>query len=63
MDNSINIKKERLKLTLISATFGTVGLFSHFIPLSSAAIVFYRALLGGLFIIVMIKLSGKDIDI
>lgn len=63
MDNSINIKKERLKLALISATFGTVGLFTHFIPLSSAAIVFYRALLGGLFIIVMIKLSGKDIDI
>ncbi len=63
MDNSINIKKERLKLTLISATFGTVGLFSHYIPLSSAAIVFYRALLGGAFIVVMMKLSGIDIDI
>lgn len=63
MDNSINIKKERLKLTLISATFGTVGLFTHFIPLSSAAIVFYRALLGGAFIVVMMKLSGIDIDI
>lgn len=63
MDNSINIKKERLKLTLISATFGTVGLFSHFIPLSSAAIVFYRALLGGVFIFVMIKLSGKGVNL
>jgi drug/metabolite transporter (DMT)-like permease len=52
-----------LKLTLISATFGTVGLFSHFIPLSSAAIVFYRALLGGAFIVVMMKLSSIDIDI
>ena len=63
MEKQIDVKKERLKLILISATFGTVGLFTHFIPLSSAAIVFYRALLGGLFIIVMIKLSGKDIDI
>ena len=48
MDKSIDVKRERLKLTLISATFGTVGLFTHFIPLSSAAIVFYRALLGGI---------------
>ena len=63
MDKSIDIKRERLKLALISATFGTVGLFTHFIPLSSAAIVFYRALLGGVFIIVMIKLSGKDVNI
>lgn len=63
MDKSIDIKRERLKLTLISATFGTVGLFTHFIPLSSAAIVFYRALLGGAFIVVMMKLSGIDIDI
>lgn len=63
MDKSIDIKRERLKLALISATFGTVGLFTHFIPLSSAAIVFYRALLGGAFIVVMMKLSGIDIDI
>ena len=63
MDKSIDLKRERLKLTLISATFGTVGLFTHFIPLSSAAIVFYRALLGGAFIVVMMKLSGIDIDI
>ena len=63
MEKQIDVKKERLKLILISATFGTVGLFSHFIPLSSAAIVFYRALLGGAFIVVMMKLSGIDIDI
>ena len=58
-----NRLKERLKLIFISATFGTVGLFTHFIPLSSAAIVFYRALLGGIFIILMIKISGKDVNI
>lgn len=63
MEKQIDIKRERLKLILISATFGTVGLFTHFIPLSSAAIVFYRALLGGAFIVAMIKLSGKDVNI
>lgn len=63
MERQIDVKKERLKLILISATFGTVGLFTHFIPLSSAAIVFYRALLGGAFIVVMMKMSGKDINI
>lgn len=63
MDNNVDIKKEKLKLILISVTFGTVGLFTHFIPLSSATIVFYRALLGGAFIVTMIKLSGKDVNI
>lgn len=63
MEKQIDVKRERLKLILISATFGTVGLFTHFIPLSSAAIVFYRALLGGAFIVAMIKLSGKDVNI
>lgn len=63
MEKQIDVKRERLKLILISATFGTVGLFTHFIPLSSAAIVFYRALLGGAFIVAMIKLCGKDVNI
>ena len=63
MDKMIDLKKERLKLMFISATFGTIGIVTHFIPLSSAAIVFYRALLGGLFIIVMTKLSGGKVDI
>ena len=58
-----DVKRERLKLALISAAFGTIGLVTHFIPLSSAAIVFYRALIGGLFIIVMINLSGKTVNV
>lgn len=63
MTNMIDERKERLKLTLISATFGTIGIVTHFIPLSSAAIVFYRALIGGIFIMIMTRLSGKKIDI
>lgn len=63
MSNDAFIKKERIKLALITTTFGTIGLVTHFIPLSSAAIVFYRALLGVIFISVMTILSGKTINV
>lgn len=63
MTNNYDLHKERLKLILISATFGTIGIVTHFIPLSSAAIVFYRALLGGIFIIIMTYLSGKTVNV
>lgn len=53
----------RNKLILIIATFGTIGVMSHFIPLSSAGIVFYRALLGGLFIIAVNLLSKNKIHL
>ncbi|MBP3200343.1 MAG: EamA family transporter [Lachnospiraceae bacterium] len=63
MKNTYDLNKERLKLAFISATFGTIGIVTHFIPLSSAAIVFYRALLGGIFIAFMTYLSGKTVNI
>ena len=63
MTNNYDLQKERLKLILISATFGTIGIVTHFIPLGSAAIVFYRALLGGIFIIIMTYLSGKTVNV
>lgn len=63
MNNNFDEIKERTKLIFISATFGTVGLVTHFIPFSSAVIVFYRALLGGLFIATMVVLSGNRIDV
>ena len=61
--NNINLKQEQIKLMFISATFGTIGFVMHFIPLSSPATVFYRALIGGLFIILMCLISNKVIDI
>lgn len=63
MTKEYDLQKERLKLILISATFGTIGIVTHFIPLTSAAIVFYRALLGGIFIIFMTYLSGKVVNV
>ena len=62
-NNNINLKHEQIKLVFISATFGTIGFVMHFIPLSSAATVFYRALIGGLFIIIMCLISKNKIDI
>ena len=60
---NINANKEKLKLALIYVAFGTVGFVSHFIMLSSTAIVFYRAILGALFIIFATILSGGKIDL
>lgn len=63
MKKEYDLHKERLKLIFISATFGTIGIVTHFIPLTSAAIVFYRALLGGIFIITMTYISGKVVNV
>ena len=63
MAKEYDLRKERLKLIFISATFGTIGIVTHFIPLGSAAIVFYRALLGGIFIIIMTYLSCKTVNV
>ncbi len=63
MTNEYDLKTERIKLILIYATYGTIGTVTHFIPLSSSAIVFYRALLGGLFIIFLTCMRGASINI
>lgn len=62
MINIYDVEKERIKLVLLYATFGTIGVVAHFIPLSSQAIVFYRAILGAAFIIVSTYLKGHSID-
>ena len=56
-------KRLKVNLALICVTFGTIGVVTHFIPLSSAAIVFYRALIGGIFIILYSLLFGKGVNI
>ena len=39
--------------------FGSIGVFRRYIPLSSAFVAFTRGILGGLFILAFMKLSGK----
>lgn len=54
--------KERISLYgMVSAMliFGTVGLLRRFIPLSSALLAFSRGMLGGLFLLVFLKLRRK----
>lgn len=63
MAKEYDLNKERLKFILISSIFGTIGVVTHFIPLSFTAIVFYRALLGGIFIIIMTYALGKAVNI
>ncbi len=39
--------------------FGTIGIFRRYIPLPSALLAGIRGLLGGLFLLVFVRLSGK----
>ena len=59
----IDYRREKIKIALIYATFGTIGIVTHFIPLPSATIVFYRALLGGIFIAFAAKLSNDPVNV
>lgn len=43
--------------------FGTIGIVSHFIPLSSSAIVFYRALLATIFLVTVSLIIKRKWDI
>ena len=63
MNKTYDLEKEKVKISLIYATFGTIGIVTHFIPLSSPAIVFYRAILGALFIIASTYIKGHFVDI
>lgn len=63
MNRQINENVEKIKLVFIYITFGTIGLVTHFIPLSSPAIVFYRAIFGALFIIISTYAVGDSINL
>ncbi len=39
--------------------FGTIGIFRRFIPLPSAFLAFARGILGGLFLLAVVRLRGK----
>ena len=39
--------------------FGSIGVFRRYIPLSSAFIAFTRGILGGLFLFLLMRISGK----
>ena len=49
----------KLKLLGAMSIFGTVGIFVRYIPLSSASIAFCRGVLGLVFLLVLMGLTGK----
>ena len=49
----------KLKILISMAIFGTVGIFVRFIPMVSAGIAFCRGVLGCIFLLVLMALTGK----
>ena len=49
----------KLKILTSMAIFGTVGIFVRFIPLASAGIAFCRGILGCVFLLLLMTLTGK----
>lgn len=52
----------KLKLIGAMAIFGTVGIFVRYIPLPSATIAFCRGVIGFVFLLLLILLTGKKPD-
>lgn len=53
----------KYKLLGAMGIFGTIGIFVRYIPLSSAAVAFTRAVLGLIFLGAVVLLSGKKPDL
>jgi len=49
----------KLKILTSMAVFGTVGIFVRFIPMASAGIAFCRGVLGCLFLLLLMAVTGK----
>ena len=65
MDRERNDRKSVLMILSAMLIWGTIGLFRRFIPLSSAFLAFFRGILGGLCILLFLRLrrqpSGEKI--
>lgn len=53
---------EKLKLAIIIGIFGTIGVISVFIPLSSASIVFYRSIIAAVFLYCLTFITKRKLD-
>lgn len=61
MENSS--KRAKLMLSVSMAIFGTLGLFTRFIPLSSGELALYRAILAAALILVYLAVTKQKIDL
>ncbi len=58
-------KKSVLSYSMVISSmliFGTIGIFRRYIPLSSGSLAFARGLIGALFLLVFIKITGHRVD-
>ncbi|MCH5272265.1 MAG: EamA family transporter [Lachnospiraceae bacterium] len=59
------MKEERgakLRLSLAMLVFGSIGVFRRYIPLSSSWMAFTRGIIGTIFLLLVVLLSGKRVD-
>ena len=49
----------KLKILTSMAIFGTVGIFVRFIPMASAAIAWCRGVMGCVFLLLLMAITGK----
>lgn len=54
--------KAKGSLLAAMTIFGTVGIFVRYIPLPAATVAFFRGVLGFLFILILMRLTGKKPD-
>lgn len=58
-------KKSVLSYSMLISSmliFGTIGIFRRYIPLSSGSLAFARGLIGALFLLVFIKITGHRVE-
>ena len=53
----------KLKILTAMSIFGTIGIFVRFIPLPSATIAFCRGVLGCIFLLILMAVTGKKISV
>lgn len=57
------MNKARRNILTAMAIFGTVGIFVRFIPLPSATIAFFRGALGMVFLLALMTVTRKKVDL
>ena len=59
MDRERNNRKSVLMILSAMLIWGTIGLFRRFIPLSSAFLAFSRGILGGIFLLIVMRIKRE----
>ena len=62
MDQKTNDRKSIWMLVSSMLVFGTIGVFRRYIPVSSAFLAFSRGILGGLCILLFIRLKNRKVQ-